>query len=100
MELVVENVETLSGNWGLFGNWGAPTPPGGTTEGTVITKPHPVHVPSMGYQALILCGPGVSLSTHTSNPEETPKCLIPIANRPMVYYPSMTDLSCRSARFY
>ncbi|PGH21475.1 hypothetical protein AJ80_03266 [Polytolypa hystricis UAMH7299] len=40
-----------------------------------------------GFQALILCGPGVSLNTFTSNPEEFPKALVPIANRPMVWYP-------------
>ncbi|KAN0070203.1 hypothetical protein V8E54_011784 [Elaphomyces granulatus] len=44
-------------------------------------------VPSAGFQALILCGPGVSLNTFTSNPEEYPKALVPIANRPMVWYP-------------
>ncbi|KAF9894282.1 hypothetical protein FE257_007785 [Aspergillus nanangensis] len=48
--------------------------------------PHSVPVPATGFQALILCGPGVSLNTFTSNPEEFPKCLTPIANRPMVYY--------------
>jgi translation initiation factor eIF-2B subunit gamma len=49
--------------------------------------PHSVPVPPTGFQALILCGPGVSLNTFTSNPEEFPKSLIPIANRPMVFYP-------------
>lgn len=49
--------------------------------------PHSVTVPHTGFQALILCGPGVSLNTFTSNPEEFPKALIPIANRPMVFYP-------------
>lgn len=49
--------------------------------------PHSIPVPATGFQALILCGPGVSLNTFTSNPEEYPKCLIPVANRPMVYYP-------------
>ncbi|KAL3467563.1 nucleotide-diphospho-sugar transferase [Aspergillus heterothallicus] len=49
--------------------------------------PHSVPVPPTGFQALILCGPGVSLNTFTSNPEEFPKALIPVANRPMVYYP-------------
>ena len=44
-------------------------------------------MPSLGFQALILCGPGASLSTFTTNPEEFPKALIPIANRPMVWYP-------------
>ncbi|PLB43858.1 putative eukaryotic translation initiation factor subunit eIF2B-gamma [Aspergillus steynii IBT 23096] len=44
-------------------------------------------VPSSGFQALILCGPGESLNTISSNPDENPKCLIPIALRPMVYYP-------------
>ncbi|KAF2767424.1 hypothetical protein EJ03DRAFT_329199 [Teratosphaeria nubilosa] len=44
-------------------------------------------VPSAGLQALILCGPGVSLNTFTSNPKDLPKALLPIANRPMVWYP-------------
>ncbi|KAB8224155.1 nucleotide-diphospho-sugar transferase [Aspergillus novoparasiticus] len=48
---------------------------------------HSTPVPSSGFQALILCGPGESLNTISSNPEENPKCLIPIALRPMVYYP-------------
>ena len=43
-------------------------------------------VPSPGLQALILCGPGVSLNTFTSNPKDLPKALISIANRPMVWY--------------
>ncbi|KAJ5578751.1 eukaryotic translation initiation factor subunit eIF2B-gamma [Penicillium hispanicum] len=43
-------------------------------------------VPATGFQALILCGPGISLSTFSSNPEECPKCLLPVANRPQVYY--------------
>ncbi|MCJ1387399.1 hypothetical protein MMC18_000242 [Xylographa bjoerkii] len=44
-------------------------------------------MPAPGFQALILCGPGVSLNTFTSNPEEFPKALIPVANRPMMWYP-------------
>ncbi|PYI23788.1 putative eukaryotic translation initiation factor subunit eIF2B-gamma [Aspergillus violaceofuscus CBS 115571] len=48
--------------------------------------PHSVPVPNTGIQALILCGPGVSLNTFTSN-EDSPKALVPIANRPMIYYP-------------
>ncbi|KAF7188309.1 putative translation initiation factor eIF-2B subunit gamma [Pseudocercospora fuligena] len=44
-------------------------------------------VPSPGLQAIILCGPGESLSTFTSIPKDFPKALIPIANRPMVWYP-------------
>jgi hypothetical protein len=53
-----------------------------------IKMPHfNLPVPSAGFQALILCGPGVSLNTFTSNPEEYPKALVPIANRPMVWYP-------------
>ncbi|KIW04778.1 uncharacterized protein PV09_03967 [Verruconis gallopava] len=44
-------------------------------------------LPSPGFQALILCGPGASLDTFTSNLEEFPKALVPIANRPMVWYP-------------
>ncbi|KAF2481027.1 eukaryotic translation initiation factor-like protein subunit eIF2B-gamma [Neohortaea acidophila] len=44
-------------------------------------------LPSPGLQALILCGPGSSLSTFTSNPADFPKAIVPIANRPMVWYP-------------
>ncbi|KAF1952212.1 hypothetical protein CC80DRAFT_495550 [Byssothecium circinans] len=44
-------------------------------------------LPSPGFQAVILCGPGASLSTFTSSPKDIPKALIPIANRPMVWYP-------------
>lgn len=40
-----------------------------------------------GLQALILCGPGSSFPTFTSNPDENPKALLPVANRPMVWYP-------------
>jgi translation initiation factor eIF-2B subunit gamma len=49
--------------------------------------PHALSMPSPGFQAIILCGPGVSFTTFTSNPEDFPKALIPIANRPMVWYP-------------
>ncbi|KAL8669135.1 MAG: hypothetical protein Q9168_006262 [Polycauliona sp. 1 TL-2023] len=42
---------------------------------------------SHDFQALILCGPGVSFNTFTSTPEEFPKSLIPVANRPMIWYP-------------
>ncbi len=42
---------------------------------------------SPDFQALILCGPGLSLNTFTSTPEDFPKALVPIANRPMVWYP-------------
>ncbi|KEY69706.1 hypothetical protein S7711_03192 [Stachybotrys chartarum IBT 7711] len=48
--------------------------------------PHAVSMPSPGLQALILCGPGSSFPTFTSNPDENPKALLPIANRPMVWY--------------
>ena len=44
-------------------------------------------MPYPGFQAIILCGPGVSLNTFTANPEDFPKALVPIANRPMVWYP-------------
>ncbi|KAJ5513237.1 hypothetical protein N7463_002789 [Penicillium fimorum] len=44
------------------------------------------HGGPMDFQAIILCGPGSSLSTFTSRPEEFPKCLIQVANRPMVFY--------------
>ncbi|KAK0850116.1 Translation initiation factor eIF-2B subunit gamma [Friedmanniomyces endolithicus] len=49
--------------------------------------PHATHPPSPGLQALVLCGPGLSLNTFTSTPSTLPKCLLPIANRPMVWYP-------------
>ena len=49
--------------------------------------PHALSMPASGFQAVILCGPGVSLTTFTANPEEFPKALVPIANRPMVWYP-------------
>ncbi|TKX22818.1 hypothetical protein C1H76_4852 [Elsinoe australis] len=44
-------------------------------------------LPYTGFQALILCGPGASLDTFTSSPRDLPKALLPIANRPMVWYP-------------
>jgi translation initiation factor eIF-2B subunit gamma len=44
------------------------------------------HTVPVGLQALILCGPGGSLNTFTSRPEEFPKALIQVANRPMVFY--------------
>lgn len=44
-------------------------------------------MPPTGFQAIILCGPGVSFDTFTSKAEISPKALIPIANRPMVWYP-------------
>ncbi|KAF3014403.1 hypothetical protein E8E14_004474 [Neopestalotiopsis sp. 37M] len=44
-------------------------------------------MPSPGLQAIILCGPGSSFPTFTANPDENPKALLPIANRPMVWYP-------------
>ncbi|KAI4274966.1 MAG: hypothetical protein L6R38_005999, partial [Xanthoria sp. 2 TBL-2021] len=42
---------------------------------------------SHDFQALILCGPGVSFNAFTSTPEDFPKALIPVANRPMIWYP-------------
>ncbi|RMD41041.1 hypothetical protein DV735_g4072, partial [Chaetothyriales sp. CBS 134920] len=48
--------------------------------------PHAVSVAHSGFQALILCGPGIGLSTFTSVPAEYPKALVEIANRPMVWY--------------
>ncbi|KAI9862659.1 MAG: hypothetical protein M1824_001209 [Vezdaea acicularis] len=49
--------------------------------------PHAHIMPPSGFQALILCGPGASLNTFTSTPDDFPKALIPIANRPMIWYP-------------
>ena len=48
--------------------------------------PHALSMPPTGFQAIILCGPGVSYDTFTSKAELSPKALIPIANRPMVWY--------------
>lgn len=48
--------------------------------------PHAINMPQTGFQALILCGPGIGLSTFTSVPKEFPKALVQIANRPMVWY--------------
>lgn len=53
---------------------------------TAIKMPHATQ-PSPGFQAFILCGPGASLSTFTSEAQTFPKALVPIANRPMVWYP-------------
>ncbi|PKS11791.1 hypothetical protein jhhlp_001084 [Lomentospora prolificans] len=52
-----------------------------------LTMPHAISAPSPGLQAIILCGPGSSFPTFTANPDENPKALLPIANRPMVWYP-------------
>lgn len=49
--------------------------------------PHAVSMAAPGLQALILCGPGSSFPTFTANPDENPKAILPIANRPMVWYP-------------
>jgi translation initiation factor eIF-2B subunit gamma len=48
--------------------------------------PH-ASLPNPGFQAFILCGPGISLDTFTTDPSTFPKAIIPIANRPMVWYP-------------
>ncbi|RMZ88514.1 hypothetical protein DV736_g4255, partial [Chaetothyriales sp. CBS 134916] len=48
--------------------------------------PHAVSMAHSGFQAIILCGPGIGLSTFTSVPAEYPKALVEIANRPMVWY--------------
>lgn len=48
--------------------------------------PHAVSMPHPGFQAIILCGPGIGLSTFTSVPNEFPKALVEVANRPMVWY--------------
>ena len=48
--------------------------------------PHAISMPFPGFQAIVLCGPGVSLNTFTAKPEDFPKALVPIANRPMVWY--------------
>ena len=50
------------------------------------SMPHAVSMPHSGFQALILCGPGIGLSTFTSVPSEYPKALVEVSNRPMVWY--------------
>ena len=59
-----------------------------TTFPNFHTKPftRPSKMPQTGFQALILCGPGIGLSTFTSVPAEYPKALVEVANRPMVWY--------------
>ena len=52
----------------------------------MATHPHPHPQLPATTQALILCGPGGSLSTFTSVPSEHPKALIGVANRPLVWY--------------
>ncbi|KHJ33648.1 putative translation initiation factor eif-2b subunit gamma [Erysiphe necator] len=49
--------------------------------------PHAFSMPATGFQAIILCGPGSSFPTFTTNPDMNPKALLLIANRPMVWYP-------------
>ncbi|RKF60726.1 Translation initiation factor eIF-2B subunit gamma [Erysiphe neolycopersici] len=49
--------------------------------------PHASSMPATGFQAIILCGPGSSFPTFTTNPDRNPKALLLIANRPMVWYP-------------
>lgn len=42
--------------------------------------------PAIGFQAVILCGPGTSLYPFTQD-EDLPKALLPVANKPMLHYP-------------
>ncbi|KIW54925.1 hypothetical protein PV05_07249 [Exophiala xenobiotica] len=55
-----------------------------TLQRGLLSKP--LKMPQTGFQALILCGPGIGLSTFTSVPSEFPKALVEIGNRPMVWY--------------
>ena len=48
--------------------------------------PHALNMPQSGFQALVLCGPGIGLSTFTSVPTDFPKALVQVANRPMIWY--------------
>ena len=59
--------------------------PLGILPNPLLTRPR--MAPSLDLQVLIFCGPGLSFNTFTSAPEEFPKALIPIANRPMIWYP-------------
>ena len=49
--------------------------------------PHGLSMPQSGFQAIILCGPGAGLNSFTSVPQDYPKALVTVANRPMVWYP-------------
>ncbi|KAF1811421.1 hypothetical protein P152DRAFT_377544, partial [Eremomyces bilateralis CBS 781.70] len=48
--------------------------------------PH-ANLPAPAFKAFILCGPGSGFETFCANPKDGPKALLPIANRPMVWYP-------------
>lgn len=54
--------------------------------GNKSKMPHAVVGAQTGFQALILCGPGIGLNTFTNTPQDYPKALVPIANRPMIWY--------------
>ena len=45
----------------------------------------PVTAVNLGFQAVILCGAGQGLYPFTQA-EDVPKALLPLANRPMIYY--------------
>lgn len=42
-------------------------------------------VVDLGFQVVILCGSGASLYPFTQT-DDLPKALLPVANRPMIYY--------------
>ncbi|KIV97058.1 hypothetical protein PV10_00857 [Exophiala mesophila] len=57
-----------------------------STNSDSVPKPATAKMPQTGFQALILCGPGIGLSSFTSVPAEFPKALVEVANRPIIWY--------------
>lgn len=57
-----------------------------STNSDSASKPATAKMPQTGFQALILCGPGIGLSSFTSIPAEFPKALVEVANRPIIWY--------------
>lgn len=73
-------------NYSSRTNTPRPTIQYGARTGIKKTMPHAVIGAQTGFKALILCGPGIGLNTFTNTPQEYPKALVPIANRPMIWY--------------
>jgi translation initiation factor eIF-2B subunit gamma len=47
----------------------------------------PSALPSIGFQAVILCGAGEGLHPFAGDENLVPKALLQVANKPMIYYP-------------
>ena len=56
------------------------------TPSQLARMPHATSMPPSGFQALVLCGPGLGLNTFTTVPSDYPKALVSVANRPMLWY--------------